>query len=70
MRDKWSESGTKQGIRKGYTVTERGEKRGMEDGRSGEETPTASGMRPALWIQADFTAWKKSTTPSVLSLSN
>ena len=34
------------------------------------EEHTASGTRPALWIRADLTAWKKSTTPSVLSLSN
>ena len=32
--------------------------------------PTASGTRPGLWIRADLAAWKKSTTPSVLSLSS
>ena len=32
--------------------------------------PTASGTRPGLCIRADLAAWKKSTTPSVLSLSS
>ena len=31
---------------------------------------TASGTRPGLWIREALTAWRKSTTPSVLSLSN
>ena len=41
----------------------------IDNKRDGEEH-TASGTRPALWIRADLTAWKKSTTPSVLSLSS
>ena len=31
---------------------------------------TASGTRPGLWIREALTAWRKLTTPSVLSLSN
>ena len=34
------------------------------------EGHTASGTRPARWMRVDFAAWKKSTTPSVLSLSS
>ena len=39
-------------------------------GKRNKRTPTASGTRPGLWIRADLAAWKKSTTPSVLSLSS
>ena len=40
----------------------------IESGERAEHT--ASGTRPGLWIREALTAWRKSTTPSVLSLSN